>query len=316
MADLSAGRFAAASDNALLATAVEGQTPRAPDDVVRLDAHLHLWELGEGRYSWLSPEAGPLYNTFTAERAQETLAAAGIQQAILVQADDTAADTEAMLANAAAHEFIAGVVGWLSLEEPAKAAELLEKWKDTPQFVGVRTLIHDDPREGVLELPAVRESLALLARAGVPFDVPDAFPRHLGQLAALASDLPDLTVVVDHLGKPPRAGSAAVESAEAMARWEEQLRAAAARPNTVAKVSGLHVSGAEFSPEALKRVWNVALEAFGPSRLMFGGDWPVSLLGAPYGQTVEVVSALLDPLSLAEAADIWSGTAQRVYCKR
>ncbi|NVM95621.1 amidohydrolase family protein [Arthrobacter wenxiniae] len=276
--------------------------------VERLDAHLHLWELGEGRYPWLGPQHGQLFRNYDAGEARQALAAAGVQRAILVQADDTPADTVAMLRHAAGHDWIAGVVGWLPLEDPRAAAALLDQWREHPKFCGVRTLVHDDPRPDVLELPAVRESLGLLAAAGIPFDVPDAFPRHLGQVAALAAELPGLTVVVDHLGKPPRAGSAAD-----MDRWERQLRAVAALPNTAAKVSGLHCNGAAFDPEALARVWTAALEAFGPDRLMFGGDWPVSLPGAGYGRTVQVAGALIGSLSHAEAAAIWAGTARRVY---
>ncbi|MFB9165114.1 MULTISPECIES: amidohydrolase family protein [Arthrobacter] len=277
------------------------------DAVARVDSHLHLWELGEGRYSWLQPGHGVLYNSFTAEQAWEALSGAGVQQAILVQADDAASDTEAMLAAADANDWIIGVVGWLPLEDPSGAAALLEQWSANPKFCGVRTLIHDDPRPKVLELPAVRETLALLERAGIAFDVPDAFPRHLGQVAQLARDFPQLRVVVDHLGKPPRGG------VEAMAVWEAQLRAVAAFPNTVAKVSGLHMDGAQFSAAALQQVWGVALEAFGPHRLIFGGDWPVSLLGASYAQTIAVAGDLIETLSPAESQAIWSGTALRTY---
>lgn len=273
----------------------------------RIDSHLHLWELADGQYSWLAPSHGVLYDTFTAEQARETLSAAGVDQAILVQADDTAADTNAMLGTATSHDWIVGVVGWLPLEEPAKAAALLEEFRANPKFCGVRTLIHDDPRADVLELPAVRETLALLAREGLPFDVPDAFPRHLGQVAELAKDLPELRIVVDHLGKPPRGDS------EAMMVWEAQLRAVAAQPNTVAKLSGLHAGGTEFSAAALAQVWDVALDAFGAHRLMFGGDWPVSLLGASYADTVAVASALIDSLSTDEAHALWSGTATSSY---
>ncbi len=274
----------------------------------RLDSHLHLWDLGEGRYSWLKPAHGVLYESFTADQARETLTAAGVRHAILVQADDTAADTEAMLAAALTHDWIVGVVGWLPLEDPAGAAPLLERWGAHPKICGVRTLIHDDPRPDLLEHAPVRETLALLEKSGLAFDIPDAFPRHLGQAATVARDFPELRVVVDHLGKPPRASGAAD-----MAEWERQLRAVAALPNTVAKVSGLHAGGAEFSAPALAGVWDIALSAFGPQRLMYGGDWPVSLLGAPYAQTVNVAAELIDSLSPAEAQAVWSGTARRVY---
>jgi L-fuconolactonase len=98
-----------------------------------------------------------------------------------------------------------------------------------------------------------------------------------------------------------------------MEDWERQLRALAAFPNAVAKVSGLHCDGTGFTPAALDRVWTVALEAFGPERLMFGGDWPVSLLGAGYAQTVGVISELVGMLSPREAAAVWHGTTERTY---
>lgn len=294
------------ADDVGRAASAAGGTLGASAD--RVDSHLHLWQLAPEQYSWLTPEHGLLHNTFTAGQAQKALFGAGVGQAILVQADDTAADTEAMLLAAAAHDWIVGVVGWLPLEDPAAAAAVLDSWADQPALCGVRTLVHDDPRADVLALPAVRESLALVAKAGLPFDVPDAFPRHLGQVAQLAGELPELTLVLDHLGKPPRGGTS-----EQMAAWERQLRAVAARPNTVAKLSGLHCAGVEYSAPALGRVWDIALDAFGPQRLMFGGDWPVSLLGGSYRRTFDVAAELIGTLSPAEAHAIWAVTSRRTY---
>lgn len=275
---------------------------------LRIDSHLHIWKPVSGQYSWLTPAHGVLYDTFTPHQARQALSAAGVSQAILVQADDTATDTETMLDAAAANDWIIGVVGWLPLEDPAATADLLEKWTASPAFCGVRTLIHDNPRPDILELESVRKSLTLVAQAGLPFDVPDAFPRHLGQVADLARALPELTVVLDHLGKPPRGGAP-----ESMKLWAQQLRDVASLPNTVAKVSGLHTDTAEFSTPALNQVWETALEAFGPARLMFGGDWPVSLLGASYGDTVDVLAALINSLESTDAQMVWAGTAQRTY---
>ena len=273
----------------------------------RIDSHLHLWDLAPGQYSWLKPEMGVLYDSFTAAQAHKVLSGAGVGRAILVQADDTAADNHALLAATQANDWIIGVVGWLPLEEPAKAAALLEEFRENPKFCGVRTLLHDDPRPDVLVFDSVRQTLALLAGAGIAFDVPNAFPRHLEQVAQLAKDFPELRIVVDHMAKPPRGDAAA------MIQWESQLRAVAALPNTVAKMSGLHADGAEFSARALAQVWDVALEAFGPQRIMFGGDWPVSLLGASYVETVAVAQSLIDPLSAAEAQAIWAGTSLATY---
>ncbi len=272
----------------------------------RVDAHLHLWDLGRSAYSWITPELGPLHTTITAERARAELDACGIDRAVLVQAEDSDADTTFLLEVADAHDWVAGVVGWVRLDDPATSEEQLDRWSAHPAFRGVRHLVHDDPRDDFLALSAVRASLRVLAGAGVPFDVPDAWPRHLAAVADLAAALPELTVVVDHLGKPPA-------DPAALAAWRRVLAAVAARPNTVAKVSGLQVPGRPFTVEALRPAWEAALELFGPGRLLWGSDWPMTLLAAGYGGTWRVMSSLIGELVPAEQEQLLSATATRVY---
>ncbi|MBO1268322.1 amidohydrolase family protein [Arthrobacter cavernae] len=281
-----------------------------------LDAHLHLWDLdggsAAGAYAWLGPQHGGLFRSYGEAEARETLLAAGVGGAVLVQADDTTADTDAMLAAANRNRWILGVVGWIPLDKPAEAAEELQRLVRNPKFRGVRHLVHDDPRDDFLELPEVRESLGLLAGHGLAFDVPDAFPRHLGRTVQLARELPELTVVLDHLGKPPLADLALADS-DSMAAWRRDFRALAGLPNTVAKLSGLHLPGVPYTAEALRPLWDEALEAFGPERLMIGGDWPVSTLGAPYGRTLAVLLELAGELDPAGRQAVLEGTARRSY---
>lgn len=269
-----------------------------------IDTHLHLWDLTVSEYAWIP--GGPLRSTYTAKQARSELDAAGVGTAILVQAEDSEADTEFMLAQAAEHDWITGVVGWVKLEDPDTAARQLDRWQEHGAFRGVRHLVHDDPREGFLELPGVRRSLATLAERGLTFDVPDAWPRHLGRIAHLAAAVPGLTVVVDHLGKPPR-------DPEAFRRWRATLREVAKWPNTVAKLSGLQLPGEPFTVEAVRPAVTEALEAFGPERLMYGGDWPMTVLFGGYARAWEILSALIGELSAAEREKVLSGTAHRVY---
>jgi L-fuconolactonase len=271
-----------------------------------VDAHLHVWDLARSEYAWLTPELGPLYATFTPEQALGELAAAGVGSALLVQAEDSERDTELMLEAARRHPRIAGVVGWVQLDDPAVAERRLERLQDEPRFRGVRHLVHDDPREDFLRLSPVRRSLRLLAERGIPFDVPDAWPLHLAATAELAEALGDLRIVVDHLGKPPFGG-------DDWGAWRDTLRAVAARPNTVAKVSGLQVPGRPFTAEAVRAAWEVALELFGPDRLMWGSDWPLTELTGGYGRAWAVMSSLVAELSPDEQARILSGTATAVY---
>ena len=271
-----------------------------------VDAHLHIWDLERSEYSWLTPELGPLHATFTAEQARDELDAAGVRTAVLVQAEDSDRDTELMLEAADRHAWIAGVVGWVRLDDLARAEEQLDRRLEHPRFRGVRHLVHDDPRDDFLRLDEVRRSLRLLAARGVPFDVPDAWPRHLRATAELAAAVEDLRIVVDHLGKPPFGGGD-------WERWRAALAEVAARPNTVAKVSGLQVPGRPFTPAEVRPAWEAALELFGTRRLMWGSDWPLTVLTGGYGTAWETMSALIAELSPDEQAAILAGTAIAVY---
>ena len=204
-----------------------------------IDAHLHLWDRSQGGYAWITPELGPLDRDFGPDEAAAELRAAGVEAAILVQADDSRIDTRFMLDVARRHDWVAGVVGWVPLDDVRAAADALDELDAEPLLRGIRHLVHDDPRDEFLDLPAVRTSLAAVAAHGLAFDVPDAWPRHLAGAGRVARAVPELTVVIDHLAKPP-VGTDEFEA------WEAELRGVAALPNTMAKFSGLHLPGMPF----------------------------------------------------------------------
>lgn len=271
-----------------------------------IDAHLHLWDRARGGYAWLTPDLGDLYRDFGPEEASALLRRAGVDAAILVQADDSDSDTRFMLDVARRCDWVAGVVGWVPLDDERAAAESLGMLDGEPLLRGIRHLVHDDPRDEFLDLPAVRASLAAVASRGLAFDVPNAWPRHLAAAGRVARAIPDLTVVIDHLAKPPYATGG-------MAAWEKHFRDVAALPNTVAKFSGLHLPGVPFTVATVGVLLDIALDAFGPNRLIYGGDWPMSVPSGGYQHTWQVMRACLDGLSPAERDAVLGGTAERVY---
>ncbi|MGW5237299.1 amidohydrolase family protein [Monashia sp. NPDC004114] len=273
---------------------------------LRLDTHLHLWDPTLGVYTWLTPDHGPLYAAFTPERAEAELRSARVDRAVLVQAADSAADTRAMLEVAQAHDWVAGVVGWVDLEDPGGAEAALAEWAASPAFCGIRQLVHDDPRDNMLGLTSVQQTLKILAAQGIPLDVPDAFPRQLEGARQAAQAVDDLVLVVDHLAKPPR-GTKDLDA------WERAVREVAQHENVVAKVSGLELAGQPWSADAVRSVWDIALDAFGTSRLMFGSDWPITVTGSGYAGTVMVLGELIGELSPDEQADLWWRTGSRTY---
>ena len=281
-------------------------TTEASATSTQIDAHLHLWDLEISEYAWLGPQFGSLYTSWSPAQAERELEAAGMTGAVLVQAEDSRVDTQFMLDVAGANPWVLGVVGWVQLDNPDEAALDLDRWLEHSAFCGVRHLLNDDPRENFLELPSVRTSLGELARRGLPFDIHDAWPRHLDQAAQLAADLPELRLVIDHLAKPPRGRAD-------FGAWRDTMARVAKYPNTVAKLSALRSPNAPFTIEALREVWDLALVQFGPERLMYGGDWPMTVTEGGYQPTWEVMSHLIGELTQNEQASILGGTAIRTY---
>ncbi|GAA5071776.1 L-fuconolactonase [Thermocatellispora tengchongensis] len=273
-----------------------------------IDAHQHFWNLETGSYPWLTPEAGPIYRTFEPEELIPQLAACGVDRTVLVQSANTYADTDAMLAQADAYDFVAAVVGWVPLDRPGEAAEALERYRAHPRFAGVRHLIHDEPDPDWVVREEVIEGLKLLADAGLPYDVVGVLPRHLEHVPTLAEKVPGLRLVLDHLNKPPIKD-------KGWEPWASLLARAASYPNVYAKVSGLNTAAdAEtWTAADLRPYVEHAIEVFGPDRLMFGGDWPVAILAGDYAKVWRETNALLDGLPQADRDAILGGTAARCY---
>jgi L-fuconolactonase len=272
----------------------------------RIDAHHHLWDIESGAYDWPTPGDGAIYQTFTAADLAPDVAASAIDGTVLVQTVNTLADTDSMLAVAAAVPWVRGVVGWVPLEDPAAAAAALDARAGTA-LRGVRHLVHHEPDPDWLLRPPVLDGLRELGRRRLTFDVIALFPDHLVHVPLLADRLPDVTFVIDHLANPPyrRPGWEA---------WRGQLAAAARRPNVAAKLSGLTTAaGAGWTSGELRPAIEVALDAFGPERLMFGSDWPVCLALSSYAEYLDAIEGLFAPLSASERAAAMGGTAARVY---
>lgn len=277
------------------------------------DAHLHLWDLTASAYAWMQGAPAALRRTARWEEVAPAAVASGVRRVVLVQADDTRQDTALLQRTAAAIEASpdpvaeADVVGWLPLADPAAVTAALADPAATARFVGVRHLVHDEPDAGFLEREDVTASLDLLAQAGLPLDVPDAFPRHLEQTARLADRHRDLVLVLDHLGKPPLGDD------EGMRAWEAQLREVARRGTVVAKISGLSTSGPHPDEAEIDRAVTVALEAFGPDRLLYGSDWPIAPEPFDLGAGTDATRARISREDPSTQEALLAGTADRIY---
>jgi L-fuconolactonase len=278
---------------------------------VIVDSHQHFWDLAQVDYPWLVPEYGPIYRTFTPAELEPQLAAAGIDRTVLVQAANSYADTDSMLAQAAEHEWIGAVVGWLPLEDPVEATRALDAgYGSNPWFRGVRHLNHEEADPDWLVRPAVIDGLKVLEERGLVFEVVSVHPLHLHHVPTLSRACPDLRIVVDHLAKPP------IVSGDYDA-WKTDMRAAAEQPNVYAKVSGLNTAAdpATWTGADLVEAIGFAVEVFGASRLMFGSDWPVAILAGDYAKVWAETNRALDILGITgtDRAAILGDSAAALY---
>ncbi|NEN05407.1 amidohydrolase family protein [Diaminobutyricibacter tongyongensis] len=274
-----------------------------------IDAHQHVWDLDRAEYSWLTPAAGPLYRSFGMDEVLPELEAAGVTGTVLVQAADNDDDTDFMFEVARANPVVVGVVGYLPLDDPERAAARLAELQRDPLFCGIRSLIHDRPDPGWILRADVDATLGLLEDADVPFDVVGVLPEHLRAVLAISERHPRLRMVLDHLNKPP-IGSDQREP------WSSLLGEVASNPLVFGKVSGLYSAVGEpgdWTVESIRPVFDRALDVFGADRLMYGGDWPVSLIAGGYTRVWNGTAELVAGLAEDDRAAILAGTARSFY---
>ncbi len=270
-----------------------------------IDSHQHFWSVSRGDYFWMSPDVGALYRDYGPDDLKPLLARHGIERTILVQAAQTAAETEFMLGVAEAAPFVAGVVGWAELTDP-DAPQIITRLAANPLIVGIRPMVQDIADDDWLVRQDLTPAFRTLVEQRLVFDAL-VFPRHLSRLLVVADRHPDLTIVVDHGAKPSiREGI--------LDPWRADMAAVAARPNTMCKLSGLITeAGPDWTVESLGPYVDHLLEVFGPGRLLWGSDWPVVNLAGGYDRWREATSDLLACLSETEKAAVLGGNAARIY---
>ncbi|MGW7662865.1 amidohydrolase family protein [Streptomyces sp. NPDC054756] len=272
-----------------------------------VDAHHHVWDLSVRDQDWITgPELAPLRRNFGLDDLLPEARAAGVGRTVVVQTVTVPEETPELLALADRYPLVAGVVGWTDLTRP-DVADTLARLRELPggrYLKGIRHQVQGEPDPKWLLRPDVRRGLTALEEAGLVHDLV-VLPHQLPACVEAAARHPGLTFVLDHLGKPPIASGA-------LRPWEPAVRALAALPNTVCKLSGMvtEADHARWTLDDLRPYAGIVLDAFGPERLMYGSDWPVCTPAASYGQVLDTARALTDP---AGHRQIFEETAVRVY---
>ena len=271
----------------------------------RIDTHQHYWRYSPDEYDWIDERMSAIRRDCLPAEAAREMAAVGFDAAIAVQARQSLEETRALLALADRHPFIAGVVGWVDLRSPSVAADL-DALARHPKLVGVRHVVQGEPDDFLYDA-AFRRGISTLAAFNLTYDIL-IYERQFTAAIDFVRAFPDQPFVLDHLGKPDiRAGDRDA--------WARQMRELARSPNVCCKLSGL-VTEAEWSswtPDGLRPYLDVALDTFGPARLMLGSDWPVCTVAGSYARVMSVVLDWLGTWSDTEREAVLGGNARRFW---
>jgi L-fuconolactonase len=271
-----------------------------------IDAHHHLWKYAAEDYPWMGDGMETIRRDFLVGELSAVLSESGIDGTIAVQALQSVRETEWLLGLAGPSELIRGVVGWVPLVDP-KAGKVLEQLGEHKKLRGVRHVLHDEADDFYMLREDFNLGIGLLKEFRLRYDIL-IFERHLPQTIEFVDRHPNQIFVVDHVAKP-RIKDRLVSP------WQTNIGELARRENVYCKLSGM-VTEADWETWTradLQPYVDTALESFGPSRIMFGSDWPVVLVAGSYKLWVDTVRGMIASLSTDEQERIMGGTAKEAY---
>lgn len=274
--------------------------------MLKIDSHQHFWKFDRLRHSWINAEMAAIQRDFMPADLFPVLEENGIDGCVVVQVDQTPEENEFQLQNAADHDFIKGVVGWVDLQAADIEAQLAEL-KTHAKLKGFRHILQGEADRALMLKPAFVNGISKLSEFGFTYDLL-IFPDQLKYAAELVRQFPNQPFVLDHIAKPDiRHGK--------IDEWKEGIQELASYENVYCKASGM-VTEADWKlwkPEDFTPYLDVVFESFGAERVMYGSDWPVSLVAASYGQVKGLVQNYISKCTATEQELFWGGNATKFY---
>jgi L-fuconolactonase len=277
---------------------------------VIVDAHHHFWDPARRDYPWMGDELAAIRRRFGPDELRPVVRANQIDRTVVVQTVSSVGETSEFLETARATDFVAGVVGWVDVTDPDVSETISALRKGFPEglLVGVRHQVHDEADPRWLLREEVVRGIRAVGEADLVYDLL-VRARELPAALQLARQLPEVTFVIDHAGKPRiAAGPRDIE-------WEQAMAPLADCPNVSCKLSGLVTEARwdSWTPRDVEPYVKRVVDWFGPARCMFGSDWPVCLLASTYEGVLEAMREAVSDLSSSENEAVFGGNAARVY---
>jgi len=270
-----------------------------------IDSHVHFWKFDPIRDAWITNDMAVIRRDFYPQDIHPELIANKVDGCIAIQADQSDAETEFLLALAEENPFIKGVVGWTDLKNE-DIEKQLEDYSPFNKIKGFRHVCEGLP-EGFLVDDTFVNGIKALQKHGYTYDI--LIRQHqLTEAIALIDKVPEQKFILDHCGKPDL-------KANQISGWEEHIKVIAQNPHVYCKLSGL-LTQSHWHNCNEKDIFNcldTIFENFGTSRVLFGSDWPVMLLAGNYTQWLTMIQKYTARFPAEAQSNIFSGNAVRFY---
>lgn len=272
----------------------------------KIDCHQHFWKYHPVKDAWITDDMKVIQRDFLPEDLKPLLQEHGIDGCVAIQADQSEEETFFLLELAQNNDFIKGVVGWVDLRGENLESRL-EYFAQYDKLKGFRHIVQGEIDDNFLLQEDFCNGIAQLEKYNFTYDIL-IFPKHLPVALEFAKKFPNQKMVIDHLAKPDFKQTN-------FSNWEKGIRQIARCPNVYCKVSGLVTEGdwKHWKTSDFTYCLDVVTEAFGFNRLLFGSDWPVSLLAANYRQSSDIIEHYFSKFAIEEQERIWSGNAIAFY---
>lgn len=274
----------------------------------RIDSHQHFWNYSPEEYEWMSQDSlAPLRYDRLPEDLKALQTEVGYAGSVAVQARQKVEESAWLLALADQHpEVVLGVVGWLDLRSRDVVDQLAE-FAAHPRFKGVRHVVQDEVDPNFMLGKDFQNGIAQLSDFKLTYDIL-IFPHQLDAAIGLAREFPEQPFVLDHVAKP------VIRDGE-MEPWRTKICELANHQNVHCKISGMVTEATwdSWKPEDLDPYMDIVVEAFSPSRLMVGTDWPVCTLAASYQEVTGYFNQYFSTFSEDEKDRIFSRNVYDFY---
>lgn len=274
-----------------------------------VDTHVHLWDPAHLRYPWLG-DSEILNTPHLPADFRKACGPVSVERIVFVQCEcvpEQCVDEATWVSSLSRQDArIQGIVAQASLESGDAIRPTLEALAANPQVKGIRRLLQPESVDFCLQPDFIR-GVHLLPTYGLSFDI-CIFHRHLANILKLVQQCPEVSFILDHIGKPDIKG-------QVFEPWKAELKTLAAFPNVWVKMSGLITEAdlEHWKKEDLKPYIDHVVNCFGVNRVMYGGDWPVSRLAGDYPDWVEALDWAIQDLPDVDKRKLYRDNAIAFY---